>query len=70
MGGGDEDVLDGGVEALQHGEVEQAGALGVHGQVRGQLGPVRRRRRRGRRRHRSSPRADLREEEKIGRAHV
>lgn len=44
MGGGDEDVLDGGVEALQDGEVEQARALGVHRQVWGQLAPVSRRR--------------------------
>jgi hypothetical protein len=28
LGGGDEDVLDGGVEALQHGEVEQLAVLG------------------------------------------
>lgn len=49
MGGGDEDVLDGGVEALQHGEVEQPRALGVNRQVRGHLPPVRRRRRRRRR---------------------
>ena len=48
MGGGDEDVLDGGVETLQDGEVEQARALGVHRQVRGQLAPVSRRRRRHR----------------------
>jgi hypothetical protein len=50
VGGGDEDVLDGGVEALEHGEVEHPRGLRVHGQVRGHLPPVRLRRRR---RHRT-----------------
>jgi hypothetical protein len=45
VGGGDEDVLDGGVEALEHGEVEHPRGLRVHGQVRGHLPPVRLRRR-------------------------
>jgi len=36
---GDEDVLDGGVEALQHGEVERPRALAVHRQVRRHLRP-------------------------------
>ena len=46
--GGDEDVLDGGVEALEHGEVEHARGLCVHGQVRGHLPRVGLRRRRHR----------------------
>ena len=37
--GGDEDVLDGGVEALQHGEVERPRALAVHREVRRHLRP-------------------------------
>lgn len=36
---GDEDVLDGGVEALEHGEVERPRALAVHLQVRRHLRP-------------------------------
>jgi uncharacterized protein with von Willebrand factor type A (vWA) domain len=51
VGGGDEDVLDGGVEALEDREVEQARGVRVHRQVRGHLAPVRLRRPR-RRRHR------------------
>jgi len=39
VGGGDEDVLDGGVEALQHGEVERPRALAVHREVRRHLRP-------------------------------
>lgn len=38
-GGGDEDVGDGGVEAAQHGEVEQPRALPVRPQVRRHLAP-------------------------------
>ena len=45
VGGGDEDVLDGGVEALEHGEVEHARGLCVHGKVRGHLPRVGLRRR-------------------------
>lgn len=52
MCGGDEDVFDGGVKALQDGEVKQARALGVHGQVRRYFSPVRVRLRRRWRRHR------------------
>jgi len=48
--GGDEDVLDGRVQALEDCEVEHARGLGVHRQVRGHLPPVPLRRRR--RRHR------------------
>jgi len=45
--GGDEDVLDGRVQALEDCEVEHARGLGVHRQVRGHLPrvPLRRRRR-------------------------
>ena len=43
--GGDEDVLHGGVQALEDCEVEHARGLGVHRQVRGHLPPVRLRRR-------------------------
>lgn len=39
MGGGDEDVLDGGVEALEHGDVEHPRPLLVHRQVRRHLRP-------------------------------
>jgi hypothetical protein len=39
VGGGDEDVLHGGVEALQHGEVERPRALAVHREVRRHLRP-------------------------------
>jgi len=39
VGGGDEDVLNGGVEALQHGEVERPRALAVHREVRRHLRP-------------------------------
>ena len=74
MRGGDEDVFDGGVEALQDGEVKQARALGVHGQVRRHFAPVWVRRRR----HREVASALLRvgvrgggsESYQIGRAHV